>query len=266
MLKTMQVLLDSSRFWGAAYVASIFVFALIYAQIDKGFLQSTSSREPATEHLLSEFAEYFVENYMQACGGVAGRVSVDGWVIVHCKAFTEADGSVRFALKHDEFGARWGQSETVFKVSLRTFGFQESALRPSKFSELWAFARRQHDRQPCTNMEASTLHREGMERILRSDLCPRPIAIGFVNEEIWTRLAVLADERQGIVRKSSKNFSRMLYFSAVTATTLGYGDIAPVTPLTRNLVTVQSIVGIVLIGMFLNALAQKPLSSSGSRR
>jgi Ion channel len=34
-----------------------------------------------------------------------------------------------------------------------------------------------------------------------------------------------------------------LYFSYVTQTTMGYGDITPVTPLARSLATVQAIAG-----------------------
>ncbi len=37
--------------------------------------------------------------------------------------------------------------------------------------------------------------------------------------------------------------SQAIYFSYVTLATLGYGDIAPITPLTRGLVNVESIVG-----------------------
>ncbi|MVO14793.1 hypothetical protein GO984_03130 [Rhodobacteraceae bacterium CY05] len=47
----------------------------------------------------------------------------------------------------------------------------------------------------------------------------------------------------------------MLYFSTVTITTLGYGDIAPVTHRGRMLVALQTLFGIVFIGLFLNSLA-----------
>jgi len=54
---------------------------------------------------------------------------------------------------------------------------------------------------------------------------------------------------------------RMFYFSAVTITTLGYGDITPVTSLARLLVSIEAITGVVLVGFFLNAVARK-LSNS----
>lgn len=47
---------------------------------------------------------------------------------------------------------------------------------------------------------------------------------------------------------------RMLYFSAVTATTVGYGDIVPLTAKARAAVGLEAVLEIVLVGLFLNAL------------
>src|SRR5689334_25270235 len=49
-------------------------------------------------------------------------------------------------------------------------------------------------------------------------------------------------------------FVRMLYFSAVTISTLGYGDIVPVSTRARVMVTLEVIWGPVLLGLFLNSL------------
>lgn len=50
-------------------------------------------------------------------------------------------------------------------------------------------------------------------------------------------------------------FWRMLYFSATTITTLGFGDIVPLTTSARMVVSAESVLGIVLMGLFLNSLA-----------
>jgi len=47
-----------------------------------------------------------------------------------------------------------------------------------------------------------------------------------------------------------------MYFSAVTITTLGYGDISPVNDLGRVVAATESVLGITLIGLFLNALSR----------
>lgn len=44
------------------------------------------------------------------------------------------------------------------------------------------------------------------------------------------------------------------YFSVVTITTLGYGDILPAGNISRVLVIIESILGVLLIGLFLNAI------------
>ena len=51
------------------------------------------------------------------------------------------------------------------------------------------------------------------------------------------------------------NFARMFYLSAITITTLGFGDIVPLTSTSRILISVESVLGIVIIGLFLNSLS-----------
>lgn len=50
-------------------------------------------------------------------------------------------------------------------------------------------------------------------------------------------------------------FWHSLYFSIVTITTLGFGDIYPVTTCSRFLVSLETIGGVIFIGLFLNALS-----------
>ena len=45
-----------------------------------------------------------------------------------------------------------------------------------------------------------------------------------------------------------------LYFSAVTLTSLGYGDILPFSPLARGLVMLQTISGVLILGLFVSSL------------
>lgn len=54
---------------------------------------------------------------------------------------------------------------------------------------------------------------------------------------------------------ASDHFLRMVYLSAVTVTTLGFGDITPVSESARALVGAEAVLGVVVIGLFLSALA-----------
>lgn len=56
---------------------------------------------------------------------------------------------------------------------------------------------------------------------------------------------------------ASDEFWRMVYFSATTITTLGVGDIQPVSDTARAAVTVEAALGILLAGLFLAALARR---------
>lgn len=55
----------------------------------------------------------------------------------------------------------------------------------------------------------------------------------------------------------SDSFWRMLYFSVVVITTVGFGDIVPMTGAARSLVAVEAIIGVLLVGLFLNAIASR---------
>ncbi len=80
--------------------------------------------------------------------------------------------------------------------------------------------------------------------------------LGMTYSELSELLSLSATE-QGLPTEKQRSYARMLYFSAVTMSTLGYGDIVPLTERARILVTIQVVLGPVLIGLFLNALARE---------
>ena len=61
-------------------------------------------------------------------------------------------------------------------------------------------------------------------------------------------------------------FVQSIYFSVITITTLGYGDITPVTETARLLSSIQALSGIVLIGLFLNSVAHHRMESEELQR
>ncbi len=58
----------------------------------------------------------------------------------------------------------------------------------------------------------------------------------------------------GAFSSSFESFWHATYFSVVTITTLGYGDLYPTSDLMRMLCSFESVSGIVIIGLFLNSL------------
>jgi hypothetical protein len=67
-------------------------------------------------------------------------------------------------------------------------------------------------------------------------------------------LVAVAHLLSGRPESHQRDYLRMLYFSVVTITTLGFGDVVPITRLSRVLVTFEAFLGPVLIGFFLAAV------------
>jgi hypothetical protein len=80
-----------------------------------------------------------------------------------------------------------------------------------------------------------------------------------------SELAVTEDEEQAMQRffsgvtgdpmKVSGSWPRMFYFSAMVITTVGFGDIVPINPVSRWFVMIESVGGVALFGLFINAIA-----------
>lgn len=78
-----------------------------------------------------------------------------------------------------------------------------------------------------------------------------------ISAEVSRELQVVLRASQGFPAGIPGNLSRMLYLSAATITTTGYGDIVPITTRARFLAISEAIFGLVLVGLFLNSMAQQ---------
>jgi hypothetical protein len=79
----------------------------------------------------------------------------------------------------------------------------------------------------------------------------------FVNNDFLEKLLTYVTIRSGVPIRAREGFGRFLYFSTVTITTLGYGDIVPSSDRARLLVACESILGILVAGLFINAAAMR---------
>lgn len=84
--------------------------------------------------------------------------------------------------------------------------------------------------------------------------CDRGLFLVFDRDQEERLFALLAGF-MGDAHRFSGSYSRMLYFSAITITTVGFGDIVPITPQARLLTAIEAILGWVLSGLFLAAVA-----------
>ncbi len=78
-----------------------------------------------------------------------------------------------------------------------------------------------------------------------------------LNADEERQLASYFRGMKGDASSISDHASRMIYLSAQTITTLGLGDIVPLTPRARILVASEALFGVLLVGLFLNAVAYR---------
>lgn len=95
------------------------------------------------------------------------------------------------------------------------------------------------------------------EELFKSEDCFYPLNFYFENL-VENSISFIDDSPLILKNVASGNFKyplwNFMYFSAVTITTLGYGDILPNSTMVRILVMFETIFGVVIIGMFASCL------------
>lgn len=86
------------------------------------------------------------------------------------------------------------------------------------------------------------------------------IILGFFWAQIYSLTPVFFDDgfRHPDGVGTLPDDGSTLYFSLVTLTTLGYGDISPANPWTRMLATLQAISGTLYVAVFISAIVSLP--------
>ncbi|MEM6784713.1 MAG: ion channel [Bacteroidota bacterium] len=102
------------------------------------------------------------------------------------------------------------------------------------------------------------------------DMLYGAVSIYFLLGLIWTMAYAIAETMHPgsltIARPGSPVLDDFMYYSFVTLTTLGYGDITPATPAMRSLAILQAITGVFyttvlvarLVGLYLVQLTSRP--------
>lgn len=79
----------------------------------------------------------------------------------------------------------------------------------------------------------------------------------YASDDTYKKILMNFAVLKGFPVKLEGSFNRFLYLSATTITTLGLGDIYPLTSCARIIITIETLLGILLMGLFLNAIAKE---------
>ena len=111
------------------------------------------------------------------------------------------------------------------------------------------------------------LHRIFSEKTVTADTIQGGVAVYFLSGLLWAffykMLLLFNSEAILFLDHAPGGFSDMIYYSFVTMTTLGYGDITPVSRMAKNLALLEAVWGQTYLAVLVARLVGLHLSSSG---
>ena len=261
--------------YGFAYVLAIPVFASLYARLPFDFYHSTAKYEPLVTGQSSLIAGRLRQTFLlDAIQSSTARPSLDGQG-VHASpdgvfpAFSIDPEPDRVRVNAIFLREGAIDSKDLFlKIAL---DIDDAAnLHPATDVALT------NDRSQLFN---TLLWVEVKARVLSGGEVPLPLLFPCgkrspsdrstcirMTLEDYSALLSLESTAGGRPTPAQGSYLRMLYFSAVTISTLGYGDIVPLTSRARALVTIEVIFGPLLFGLFLNSLFREGAASASNGR
>jgi voltage-gated potassium channel Kch len=92
------------------------------------------------------------------------------------------------------------------------------------------------------------------------------LLFGILCANLYMWLAVAQPGAFTFASGGEATYSQMLYYSVVTLTTLGYGDIFPVAPSTRVLASLEALLGQLYLTVLIARLVALQITQEGTRR
>ena len=145
-------------------------------------------------------------------------------------------------------------------LSTETIGFSEATSRVLKMVERGAY----------TLFYGISLlvflHRIFSEKMVTADTIQGGIAVYFLSGLLWAffyhTLFLFHSDAISLSDQASGEFSDMIYFSFITLTTLGYGDITPVSQMAKTLTLLEAVWGQTYLAVLVARLVGLHLSGS----
>ena len=236
-----------------SYLLLIPIYAYIFHSLGDEFYHTTIKHENYLKEdeikILTALKESMIDNYKQVN-----------------KSESLPEGYI-FSLNEINFYNLNYQNGYYFFDALSSLESRLKELPPNpvnfKFTFSWA---RNKNKLEQSMYPLNITNKQNLDEILK-ELFPvnalyadyQPEGVGFIiiSDSLKSELENYRDALSGFPSKSSGSYSRMLYLSAMTITTVGFGDIVPLTSRARLLIASEAILGIILIGLFVNAVFSK---------
>jgi hypothetical protein len=251
-----------ARIYGLLYVALIPFYAFVYINLPQYSFYHTTTKY---EHYLNVDSTQIVSEFKANLVDRLRAVHPDGFILVNGWKIDISDIDVSFLQVTDDsisFGIRMKTMKQVSQPSIVVVGNRFKLTYPGNGSsrildnngQIQQYYKIPTFDPPVWKVIDSELDYQAIfpgEEFMKSS---QPILI--LPATLNTRIEDFRRAYKGFPSKVSGNLVRMLYLSAITITTVGYGDILPISPLARVLVASEAVLGVVVIGLFLNALVQ----------
>jgi hypothetical protein len=242
------------------FVLSVFSFAAIYDSLpSRSFYHSTSKFEHSTldeqaDEVLGLIRDAVIQNFIEQY--TSPTKTIDGWVVniedlkVHSLNVSNYPKEVVFGLRLPI--PRENKEGLYYFVDTFVINMGDFIVTNGNY---YFFAEPKNWKNKFRNAisppppELKELF-PNFERGFNKNLINFPMPINTRDE-----IVKFGEAYRGFPDQIIGSFNRMLYFSAGVATSTTFGDIVPLTDHARTLVALQSILAIILIGLFMNSLA-----------
>jgi hypothetical protein len=253
------------------YLICIPLFAgIYYIWLPNSFYHSTVQFEyPTMNRAASGILDGIRHSLVKAIEGHAGAKACGSWRIdpgsINVSALDGREGKIAFTVSGQSTTEAPGHAEYYFSNRFSIALNQRMITNPPDGEATVYF---------LPTSESPAMPRMAPLGMIDVPACLFPPEGGYTSAFLSVSLKQSEEMRdfavalRGFPSRIPGQFWRMLYFSATTITTLGFGDIVPLSTAARMVVSLESVLGIVLIGLFVNALSseikRKPTSPPGS--
>jgi hypothetical protein len=267
-------LFKSLWFYLGIYTVLVLLFAIAFTVMPGQFYHSTTAYEPETRIYKYEVQDNLMRDVRRNISPDSGdRTIIRSWnvtTILIADLVLQDDWLVAKALIYGIDASRGRRFQATFNLRISKVAISTPMFKPERDEKGAITAVKNDPIYEVHKIEVADLDMrvepkpaEQSDAPDVSELFPcrsyRGYAQGCIeaDKNADERLKMLVKLLSGQPESGWDNFFRMLYFSVITVTTVGFGDIVPVTRFARALVTLEAFLGPVVLGFFLSAIGSK---------